>query len=255
MTQTIRKQKSGDQLTVGDWLAPNELLDGAAEVLFAHAYRASADRSRDNDGKHIQLVVREQGAVATYADVVSGNTLFDLASDEDLAALREKADRAARIAEIRALADWLEANPDMPMLHGGFYAYVDGTPKSDHGAAGMTKIRWIAEKLGAELVERCEDFTTVARQFGETQYEVRCFHRAGRPAEPDPAADAEERDGCPVDADGVVRHDLECAEDREMAELDAWVDGPKFDEPGYSGCPGCGKTVAQHAPGCREDES
>ena len=35
-----------------------------------------------------------------------------------------------------------------------------------------------------------------------------------------------EDDGCPKDADGRVVHDLECAEDREMAELDAWTSQP-----------------------------
>jgi hypothetical protein len=30
---------------------------------------------------------------------------------------------------------------------------------------------------------------------------------------------------------------------------------PQFGEAGYPGCPGCGKTVVQHLPGCREDES
>jgi hypothetical protein len=36
----------------------------------------------------------------------------------------------------------------------------------------------------------------------------------------------EEDDGCPRAADGTIRHLLECAEDREVAELDAWVSQP-----------------------------
>ncbi len=38
----------------------------------------------------------------------------------------------------------------------------------------------------------------------------------------DGLVDESERDGCPVGPDGEVRHLLECAEDREQAELAAW---------------------------------
>lgn len=122
---TVRKQKSGDQLAVGDWLAPGELLDGAAEVLYVHSWPASADRSRDDVGKHVRLVVREQGSTPDYSDVVSGGTLFDLATEADLAALREQAQREQLAIELRQLANMV-ADPAMPVpqfgitMHGSF---------------------------------------------------------------------------------------------------------------------------------------
>ncbi len=50
------------------------------------------------------------------------------------------------------------------------------------------------------------------------------------------AASIEERDGCPVDGDGTVRHLLECAEDREAAELAAWPHGCDGDHEDRSDC-------------------
>lgn len=123
MTDTVRKQKSGDQLAVGDWLAPNELLDGAAEVLYVNSWPASMDRSRDNTGKHVRLVVREQGATSDYADVVSGSTLFDLATEEDLAALRVQVEREQLANELRQLAAMI-ADPSMPVPQYGISMYA-----------------------------------------------------------------------------------------------------------------------------------
>lgn len=119
---TVRKQKSGDQLAVGDWVAPGELLDGAAEVLYALPYPAAADRSRDNDGKHVHIVVRGQGATVPESDIVGGNALFDLASEADLALLREQAERQMLADELRGLA-LLILDPAMPVPQFGITVY------------------------------------------------------------------------------------------------------------------------------------
>lgn len=185
----VRKEKSGDQLAVGDWLAPGEILAGAAEVLFAHSYPAFADRSRDNDGEHVQLVLREQGAVRTYADVVAGTTLFKLASDEDLAELREKADRAARIADLRALATFLEQNPDVPL------ARYPSEQVDLHDAGNVAQVRALGAKFGGKVREDLDDRTQVYLKVGSFEYRVIAWHPGGRPAEPAPvpsAAPAEE---------------------------------------------------------------
>lgn len=122
---TVRRQKPGDQLAVGDWLAPGELLDGAAEVLYVHSWPASADRSRDNTGTHVRLVVREQGSTPDYSDVVSGAAVFDLATDADLDQLRQQAQREELAAELRDMADKI-LNSAMPVpqygitMHGSF---------------------------------------------------------------------------------------------------------------------------------------
>lgn len=201
MTNTVRKQKSGDQLAVGDWLAPGELIDGAAEVLFAHAWPASADRSRDNDGKHVQLVLREQGKTSTYADVVGGNTLFDLASDEDLAEYREAAERAEFVAGVRAFADWLEANPWV-VLPCGVRAWQQiASPAFGDGispAEGLARVRELAARLGVDADESADDRTEVEFRIGAVEYQLLTWHKDGRPAEPAPESAADPYAGVPV---------------------------------------------------------
>jgi hypothetical protein len=175
---SVRKQKSCDQLSVGDWLAPGELLEGAAEVLFAHAYPSSADRSRDNDGTHVQLVVREQSAVVPFTDVIGGNTLFNLASDEDLAELREAAMRAQKIADIRSLASFLEANPDVPMSP----YMLDQTDLK--GPEGLATVRALAVRLGVEVNDSLDDRTSLEIVTGHHRHKLIAWHPEGRPAEP-----------------------------------------------------------------------
>lgn len=188
MDQSVRKQKSGDQLTVGDWLAPEALMEGAAEVLFAYAYPASADRSRDNDGKHVQLVVREQGKAEPWSEIVAGSTLFDLASEEDLAELREKAERAQKIADLRTFAGWLEANSWAPMPN-----YFDASAHLDErhpGGPGVSEsystVCEVGDRLGLKPEERLGDRTVVRKGFGSLQYQVIAWHSDGRPAVPEP---------------------------------------------------------------------
>jgi hypothetical protein len=188
---SVRKQKSGDQLAPGDWLAPGELLDGAAEVLHALAYRPS-ENFRENE-KHVHLVVRGQGNVAPYADVVAGGTLFDLATEADLAELREQAERAERIADIRALADWLEANSWVPLPYIA-HAYDHLTAPRDvpTEAAGLAKVRGLAERLGLKTDESLDDRTKLVVPFGEhASYELVTWHKDGRPAEPEPEPEPE----------------------------------------------------------------
>lgn len=182
MDQSVRKQKSGDQLAPGDWLAPEELVEGAAEVLFVLTYPASADRSRDNDGKHVQLVVRELGSAVPFTDVVAGTTLFALASDEDLAEYREAGLRTQKIADIRAYVAWLEANPGEPVGY-GFGGQVDV-----HGddAEAVAKVRAFAALYGARVRDDLDDRTTARLSFGSVEHVVIAWHREGRPVEPTP---------------------------------------------------------------------
>lgn len=179
MSTTIRKQKSGEQLTVGDWLAPEVLLEGAAEVLFAYTYPAGADSSLDKDGTHVQLVVRELGKVGTWTEVVSGANLFDLASDEDLAEYREAAARAEKIADLRKLANWLEERPWLPIpdLHSNQHVY---------GLDGYRQVCELAERPGGELDTHLDDRTIAKFREGPLHYSVIAWHQDGRPAEPEP---------------------------------------------------------------------
>jgi len=182
-TPTVRKQKSGDQLAPGDWLAPDQLTDGAAEVLHVLAYRPGLGASFRENEKHVHLLVRQQGKVTPYADTVAGHTLFDLASDEELAGYREATERAGKIADIRAYADWLESNPDVPIGY-GFGAQVDL-----HSADGIAQVKAFAAKLGGRYRDDLDDRTQTYVVVGSIEHRIIAWHPDGRPAEPKPLVD------------------------------------------------------------------
>jgi hypothetical protein len=188
---TVRKMKSGDQLAVGDWLAPGALMERAAEVLFACSYPANADAvasglaASNHGGTQVQLVVREQGRTGVWPDLVSGSTLFDLASDEDLAEYRAVAERAAKIADIRAFADWLEANPDVPMPY-GIGGQADFTQNAT--AADLSAMDAFAKKYGAEVYRHLNEHTSARIKIGSVGYALIAWHKDGRPGEPDAEA-------------------------------------------------------------------
>jgi hypothetical protein len=181
---TVRKQKSSDQLAVGDWLAPGQLLNGAAEVLHVLAYRPK-DYDLDKP-PHVHLVVREQGKVAPWADIVSGNTLFDLASDADLAVLHERAEREKLANELRELAEMI-LNPAMPVpqygitIHGSF-----GTPAEVRAAAELFSVP-------VESREPHKGIQTLEWPVGRKSYEqgihLFWFTIADETAEPQPEPD------------------------------------------------------------------
>lgn len=175
---SVRKDKTGDQLKPGDWIAPGVLLDGAAEVLFALPYPGSG-------GTHVQLVVREQAAVVPYTDVIGGNTLLALASEADLAELKAAAERTQKIANIRALATFLEANPDFPMTE----YMVDQTDV--RGPEGLAVVRALGRRLGVKVDDSLDDRTSLQIVTGHHHHKLIAWHEDGRPAEPapEPAAD------------------------------------------------------------------
>jgi hypothetical protein len=93
--------------------------------------------------------------------------------------------RAERIAAIRELADWLAANPDMPMpsykldvqvhLQNGY----DGTETEN-----LNRVRKLAASLGIETNERADDRTIMRVTFGRyADYEVFAWHKGGRDSE------------------------------------------------------------------------
>lgn len=173
----VRETKRADELKPGDWIAPRELLDEAAEVLHVLAYEKPV-----GTGTTVHLVVRKQGGVVPYTDSVPAGTPFELATEADLAELREQAERAQKIADIRALANYLEANPWMPMpysLHG-----------QTHGLTGddVPMIRQLAERAGREVDDSRDDRTDFDLHFGCADLSVIAWHHEGRPVEPEPLA-------------------------------------------------------------------
>ena len=250
------KRCAAENLTPGQFLAPGALATGRpTEVLFTDTY------GLDGTGRETLVVHRPVGIPYAVTSVVPGNHWFDLAAEEQLAEFRAGAERAQKIADIRALADYLEVNTWLPMpREGTFYNYVDGVPRDDHGPEGMAEMRRIAEVWRVKLNEYATNFTKVALQFGEVTYELRCFHKGGRPAEPAPTADPlglaytraddEPDDPTPVSPARVPMHNGGMTDDGLVDETPAepvacppWcgVDGPKCASPVHAAEP-----VAEH---------
>jgi hypothetical protein len=88
----------------------------------------------------------------------------------------DPARRAALIQGLRALADYLESDPDVPVSS---YANIYAFP-SDGGCAAMrAAIDSIAERLGTRARETVASQYTAIRSFGPVEYRAVaiCKHR------------------------------------------------------------------------------
>jgi hypothetical protein len=92
--------------------------------------------------------------------------------------------RGARITAIHAFADWLAANPDVPMPRHSIDVQVhlqnghDGTE-----AENLDRVRELADTLGIKADEHLDDRTTVRQLIGGyVSFEVFAWHKTGRDA-------------------------------------------------------------------------
>lgn len=189
----VRETKRADELKPGDWtigLAADrkDYFNGLdrAEILSAHPYSDELGRSR------VLLVVAEVGLPNPQAARVNADDEVRMLTEAEIAEGRQEADRAARIAEIRALADWLEANPWVPMPYSvDASEHLDerhiGGPTPD---AALAEVRAIAGRLDVKTDESLADRTKVEVPFGRVRYQLLAWHPDGRPA--DPAAEVAE---------------------------------------------------------------
>jgi hypothetical protein len=183
--ENSREKKRADQLAAGDIAV--DILDGFdpwvshrdGKVLASYPYVDEVDNPR------VLLVVEGDGpkpkpeTVRLDADVMVG-----LRSEAELEALRKVAERAARIADIRAFADWLEANPGVPMPW-----RIEADEHLSLGAGTeierLAKVRQVAAMLGVEVDERLTDRTELEFKIGDlVKYSLIAWHKGGRPAEP-----------------------------------------------------------------------
>lgn len=175
---------AAENLTPGQFLASGALTTGGpTEVLFVDTYPSA------NVGRETLIVHRPLGANWSIASTVSGNHWYDLAAEEQLAAFRAGAERAKKIEEIRALAEWLEDNPDVPMpymTHASEH-WSDGVGDPETSAA-MATIRNLAQMFDVKLDEHLADRTRFVVPFGKASYELVVWHKGGRPADPEPEA-------------------------------------------------------------------
>lgn len=169
------KRERADNLTPGQFLAEDALTTGRpTEVLFTDTYPAPG-------GWDTLIVHRPVGSPWPTASVVACNHWFDLADEEELAEHRAASERAQRIADIRALADWLEANPEVPAPY-GIGGQADLSESQSYSAAEIDAVRAFADQHGGEFREG-KDHTSARVRFGGVTYSLISWHKDGRPAE------------------------------------------------------------------------
>lgn len=178
MNDTVRETKRADELKPGDWIAPRELLDAAAEVLHVLTYEKP-----DGTGSTVHLVVRKQGAVVPYTDFVHADMRFELATEADMAELREQAKRAQQIADLRQAVDFLDQRPWLPLPDVHVHAHLQ-----DDAIENYRLVRELAEREGVELDTSLGDRTVLNLRAGALYYSAIAWHQNGRPVEPEPLA-------------------------------------------------------------------
>jgi hypothetical protein len=186
-----RVQKSADELAVGDWLAPDQITDGAAEVLHALTYPAEGST-------HVHVVVREQCKVAPYVDVLSGSGLVELATEADLAELREQAERTQKIADLRQAVDFLDERPWLPLPDVHVHVHL-------HNLDGYRLVQELAKREGVELDTTLDDRTKLDLRTGAIYYSAIAWHEDGRPAELKPLVDPDASMEAHYDAEAQVQ--------------------------------------------------
>jgi hypothetical protein len=188
-TENAREKKRADKLAPGDLAV--DILDGFdpwvshrdGKVLASYPYADEVDNAR-------VLLVVEGGGPKPKPETVrlDADTLVGLRSEAELEALRKVAERAARIADIRAFADWLEANPWVPAPH-HLRASEQINSYDDDGVTALAQVREVAARLGVETDQHLDDRTRLEYKVGRVEYDLLAWHRDGRPDEPVPPVD------------------------------------------------------------------
>lgn len=206
---------SAEKLTPGQYLASGELTTlGPTEVRYVETFQIA------QGGRETLIVHRPLGVDWVGTIIVGGNRWFTLAAEADLAEFRAGAERAQKIADIRALADWLEANPDVPMPYQvSAVEHWNENPGDPTPSAAIATIRNLGQMYGVKLDEHLDDRTRFIVPFGAASYELVVWHEDGRPAEPEPLvvpadpfglaytrADSEADDPTPVSPARVPMH-------------------------------------------------
>jgi hypothetical protein len=177
------EHRRADELKPGDWVVA--LLDSNstspdrrnAEVLAAFPY---------DDGMRspkVLLVVKDADVSSPETARLFADDTVRLLTADELAAIREQAKRSQKVADIRAFADWLEANPAVPapwqVEADEHLSTGDGTE-----AERLAKVRQVAAMLGVEADERLSDRTEVEFKPSDfVKYRLIAWHRGGRPVE------------------------------------------------------------------------
>jgi hypothetical protein len=178
---TVRETKRADELQPGDWIAAgpycgDDHIDGTddAEVLFV--YRRSANA--------VSVTIQEVSIALPDLIDLHADAEITLLTAEEIAGHKGDAERARKIADIRAFADWLEANPEIPMAY-GIGGQADVSESTTYSAAEIRAVKAFAEKHGGEF-RKSKDHASARVRFGDVTYSLISWHKDGRPAEPEP---------------------------------------------------------------------
>jgi hypothetical protein len=174
----VRKTKRADELSAGDWtisLGKQRDFDGLgrAEILFAHPYTDDVGNAR------VYVVAAEVGYSGPQSARLSADETVRILTEGEMRAAREEAERTKQIADIRVLADWLEANPWLPIPDLDVNRHL-------YGPDGYRTVVELAGRLGAKLDTHLDDRTKFRFERGPLAYTLLAWHDKGRPAEPAP---------------------------------------------------------------------
>jgi hypothetical protein len=91
--------------------------------------------------------------------------------------------RADKIAAIRAMADWLEANPQVPTPYrASAYEHLSDYDGSE--SENLAVVRRTAALFGVEADEHLNDRTRLVFPFSDrVEYELVAWHKSGRPVD------------------------------------------------------------------------
>lgn len=176
---TVRETKRADELQPGDWIAAgpyNDHIDGTddAEVLFV--YRRSANA--------VSVTIQEVSIALPDLIDLHADAEITLLTAEEIAGHKRGAERARKIADIRAFADWLEANPEIPMAY-GIRGQADVSESTTYSAAEIRAVKAFAEKHGGEF-RKAKNHAGADVRFGDVTYSLISWHKDGHPTEPQP---------------------------------------------------------------------
>lgn len=180
--QNVPPTKPASELQVGDWIHAGSLhssLTGRiAEVVFARPYTEFGRREIT-----VLAVLAETDKPLRYDR--EPNHHFRMVTAEEQAEAKGRAERAKGIADIRAFADWLEANPGLPLsrldmqVSPGSLEALPHLDVWDSGAEGRAELRRWADIMG-EPVRDGADRTDVTKRFGGVEYRAIAWHKDGR---------------------------------------------------------------------------
>lgn len=184
--QAEQEERAVRDLTRGTWV---QLIDGDGddfgEVEVLHV------ESDDDDGEWL-MVYRSRGGSPESIWIGADLTVPVLSADR-LAEAKAFAERAKRVANIRAFADWLEANPAVPAPWGmSAYEHWHVGENAPDVATGIARLRSLADQLGVKVDESRSENTDFTVPFGDVEYRLIFWHKDGRPVatKPEPVAEA-----------------------------------------------------------------